>query len=93
MIANLTNLRSTNDNGSRHVHITVEAGGGQIDAALGFIIHGKFYKMNIKLEPKQFCEFSLKHTETGICWVHVTDDRGMQASLGKFLDLDAPESS
>ncbi|MBI5874896.1 MAG: hypothetical protein HZB81_03465 [Deltaproteobacteria bacterium] len=92
MIANLTNLRSTNDNGSRHVHITVEAGDGQIDAALGFIIHGKFYKMNIKLEPKQSCEVSLKHTEKGICWVNVTDSE-IQVSLGKFLDLDAPESS
>ncbi len=92
MIANLTNLRTTNNNGSRHVHITVEAGGGQTDAALGFIIRGKLYKMNIKLEPKQTCEFSLKHTETGICWVNVTDSE-MQLSLGKFLDLDAPDSS
>lgn len=92
MIANLTNLRSTNNNGSRYVHITVEAEGGQIDATLGFIIHGKFYKMNIQLEPNQPCEVSLNHTETGICWVNVSD-REMRLSLGKFLDLDAPESS
>ncbi|MBI3398143.1 MAG: hypothetical protein HY026_02780 [Deltaproteobacteria bacterium] len=92
MIANLTNLRSTNNNGSRHVHITVEAEAGQIDATLGFLIHGKFYKMDIQLEPNQPCEVSLKHTETGRCWVNVTDSE-VQLSLGKFLDLDAPESS
>lgn len=92
MIANLTNLRSTNNNGSRRVHVTVEAGGRQIYAALGFLIRGKFYKMNIQLEPNQSCEVSLKHAETGICWVNVVDSE-MQLGLGKFLDLDAPESS
>lgn len=92
MIANLTNLRSTNNNGDRHVHVTVEVHGGPVDTVLAFLIYGKLYKANIKLESNQACDISLKHTEIGIGWVNVIDGE-MRLSLGKFLNLDAPESS
>lgn len=91
MITYLTNLKSTNNSRGSHVHVTVGVDGQQTTAALGFLIHGKIYRVDVNLAPHQPHEISLSHTETGRCWVAVIDTE-TRVSTGRFLNLDEPES-
>lgn len=92
MIIGLTNLRSTNSNGSRSIYVTVTADGQQTDTTLNFLICNNNYPLDIVLGPNQSKEVSVNHNESGQCWVVVTDSSNTQMSTRKFLNLDALES-
>jgi len=91
MVISLSNLRSTNKDGAKHIHVTVKVSNEPTEATLDFLICGKNSSETYSFAANETREVSHAHNESGMCWVRVTD-RATGISTQKLLNLDAEES-
>jgi hypothetical protein len=92
MVKSLTNLSSTNNNGTRTVFVDVAADGGGANTNLQFVICAANSTEPITLAANAQQQVAHAHQETGSCFVTCTDPQSGQTTQ-KFLNLDAPISS
>jgi low affinity Fe/Cu permease len=92
MIISLTNLKSTNQDNKKIIHVWVQNDGNAITAKLQYTICEESKTHDIALGPNEEKEDTMEHDKSGMCVV-IVEDKDSKEKTQKLLDLDAAKSS